>query len=184
MVTHKNSGKVLPRAIVHRYVGLWVVITLLFAGLLGFAEDRRNPLNDPDQAQQRTGVLLPTGQDPAPKVPALDIPGRPAVILFDRTLAGRHLFHDLADQSDLTRNAELVVVTPDGSRPIIETGIDHFLADQDEAVAQAFELRKPIDGGYPVGYVLVDSSGFIRFRTLDPGYDRRVWEIRLLLSEM
>lgn len=172
------------QAIFIRYVGLWMVTALLFAGLLAFAEYRRNPLNDPDQAQQRTGVLLPTGLEPAPKIPALDITGRPTVILFDRTLTGRHLFHDLADQSDLTRNAELVVITHDGSRPIIEAGIDGVLADQDEAIARAFDLRKPVDGGYPVGYVLVDSSGFIRFRTLDPGYESRVWEIRLLLSEM
>lgn len=168
----------------HPYVWLWVAVTLLLGGLLGVAEYRRNPLNDPDQARQRTGVLLPTGQEPAPKMPALELTGQPAVIIFDRTLTGRHLFHDLADQSDLTRNAELVVVTPDGSRPVIEACIDHILADHDEAIARAFDLRKPVDGGYPVGYALVDSSGFIRFRTLDPGYDKRAWEIRLLLSEM
>lgn len=169
---------------VHRYVALWIVTALLLAGLLALAEYRRNPLNDPDQAQQRTGVLLPTGREPAPKVLALDFTGRPAVILFDRTLTGRHLFHDLADQADLTRSAELVVVTSDGSRPVIETGIDRILADEEEAIARAFGLSKPVDGGYPIGYVLVDSSGFIRFRTLDPGYERRAWEIRLLLSEM
>lgn len=169
---------------VHRYVGLWIVTALLFAGLLAFTEYRRNPLNDPDQAQQRTGVLLPTGQDRAPTVPGLTITGRPAVIFFDRTLVGRHLFRDLAEQSDLTRKAELIVVTPDGSRPVIEAGIDRILADQSEAIAHAYDLRKPIDDGYPIGYVLVDSSGFIRFRTLDPGYERRAWEIRLLLSEM
>ena len=77
-----------------------------------------------------------------------------------------------------------MVVTPDGSRPVIETGIDHMLADRDEAIARAFKLRKPVDGGYPVGYVLVDSLGFIRFRTLDPRYERRAWEVKLLLSKM
>lgn len=54
----------------------------------------------------------------------------------------------------------------------------------DESIARAFNLRKPVDGGYPVGYVVIDSSGFIRFRTLDPGYDKRVWEIVLLLGEI
>jgi len=168
----------------HPYVWLWGAVTLLLGGLLGFAEYQRNPLNDPDQAQQRTGVLLPTRLERASRIPTLNITGQPVVIIFDRTLTGRHLFHDLADQSDLTKHAELVVVTPDGSRPVIEAGIDHLLTDQDEAIAHAFDLRKPIDGGYPVGYVLVDPSGFVRFRTLDPGYDKRAWEIRLLLSEM
>ncbi|MDF0668469.1 MAG: hypothetical protein P0119_20665 [Nitrospira sp.] len=179
-----NERTVFHRVIFHRYVRLWMAVALLFAGLLGLAEYQRNPLNDPDQAQQRTGVLLPPRQGLAPKVPAMSFTDRPTVIIFDRDLTGRHLFHDLADQSDLTRNAELVVVTHDGSRPIIEARIDRVLVDPDEAVAGAFELRRPIDGGYPVGYVLVDSSGFIRFRTLDPGYDRRAWEIKLLLSEM
>lgn len=169
---------------IHPYLFLWFTVALFLGGLLTFADYRLNPLNDPDQARQRTGVLLPTEQDSAPMISALNIIGRPVVIVFDRTLTGRHLFHNLADQSDLTRTAELLVVTSDGSRPAIETGIDHMLADQDESIARAFNLRKPVDGGYPVGYVVIDSSGFIRFRTLDPGYDKRVWEIVLLLDEI
>lgn len=166
------------------YLLMWIAVALLLGGLLGFADYRHNPLNDPDQAHQRTGVLIPTGQEPAPRIPPPNIAGRPVLIIFDRTLAGKHLFHDLADRSDLTRNTELLVVTSDGSRPVIETGIDHMLADQDQSIARAFDLRKPVDGGYPVGYVLLDASGFIRFRTLDPGYDKRAWEILLLLGEM
>lgn len=172
------------QAIGRRYIAIWVAVALLFAALLGLAEYRRNPLNDPDQAYQRTGVLLPPGREPAPEMPSLRIKGRPAVIMFHRRLAGRPLFHDLADQSDLSKDAALIVVTPDGSRPIIETGIAHFLADQDEALVHALGLRRPIDESYPVGYALVDASGFIRFRTLDPAYDQRAWEIRLLLGEM
>jgi hypothetical protein len=173
-----------PRAMVHCYVGLWIVTALLFAGLLAFVKYRRNPMNDPDQAQQRTGVLLSPGQGRAPSVPGLTITGQSTVIIFDRTLTGRHLFHDLADQADLTRNADLLVVTRDGSRPVIEAGIDRILTDQDEAIACAFDLHKPTDGGYPIGSVLMDSSGFIRFHTFDPGYERRAWEIRPLLGEM
>ncbi|WP_447980095.1 hypothetical protein [Candidatus Nitrospira bockiana] len=167
-----------------RYAGLWMAAAAVFAGLLALAEHQRNPLNDPDQAQQRTGVLLPAGSEPMPAVRGLPRAAEKAVVIFDRPLTGRHLFHDLADQSDLAAHARLIVVTPDGSRPIIETGIDGVLADPDEAVARAFHLRRPNDGGYPVGYVLVDASGFIRFRTLDPGYNRRAWEIRLLLEDM
>jgi len=54
LVTYNRLGEMFPQAIVHRYVSLWVITTLLFAGLLGLAEYHRNPLNDPDQAQQRT----------------------------------------------------------------------------------------------------------------------------------
>ena len=169
---------------VHLSVWIWIAAALFFAAFLGLAEYQRNPLNDPDAARQRTGVVLPPGEEPPPTISSLDIHGRPAVIIFDRSLAGRHLFHDLADQSDITKNAALIVVTSDGSRPTIETGIDRILSDADGAIAEAFSLRRPIDGGYPVGYALVDASGFIRFRTLDPGYAGRAWEIRLLLSDM
>jgi hypothetical protein len=167
---------------VHPYVWIWIAVAGIFAGLLGLAEYQRNPLNDPDAARQRTGVVLPPGQEPAPTISSLEIQGRPAVVIFDRSLAGRYLFHDLAHQSDITKNAALIVVTSDGSRPTIETGIDRILSDEDGAIAEAFSLRRPIDGGYPVGYALLDASGFIRFRTLDPGYAGHAWEIRLLLS--
>jgi hypothetical protein len=94
------------------------------------------------------------------------------------------LFSDLADQSDLANAADLIVVTSDGSRPAIEGGIQRFVTDTDGSLAKAYGLRSPIDGGPPVGYVLVDSHGHIRFRTLDHGFRERAWEIKLLLGEM
>lgn len=47
---------------------------------------------------------------------------RPSVVLFDRSLTGRHLFHDLADQAEIAAHADVIIVTRDGSRPVIETG--------------------------------------------------------------
>lgn len=172
------------RADRRRYVIIWAFAAWSFGILLAIAEHERNPLNDADPAQQRTGMLLPTGVEPMPKIECLHVDAGPTVVVFDRQLQGRHLFHDLADQSDVARLAKLVVVTSDGSKPLVEQGIHCLLADPDETIAEAFRLRRPIDGGYPIGYVLVDRSGFIRFRTLDPGYDERGWEIRLLLGEV
>lgn len=119
-----------------------------------------------------------------PEIDCLKAAAVPTVVIFDRQLHGRHLFHDLADHSDVAGLAKVAVVTLDGSSPLIEKGIDCLLADPDQAIAEAFRLRRPIDGGYPIGYALVDRSGFIRFRTLDPEYARRGWEIRLLLGEV
>lgn len=169
---------------VHSYVLIWLAVAGAMGGLLGLAEYHRNPLNDPDPSRQRTGVLLPAGNERSPSMGPQPNPGREAAIIFARSLKGRHLFPDLADQSDLSRKADLVVVTQDGSRPVIETGVDRFLMDPDGSLAQMLGLRGPIDGGYPVGYVLIDAHGFIRFRTLDPGFDRRAWEMKLLLNEM
>lgn len=164
------------------YVGIWLTVAICLGVLLGFAEYRRNPLNDPDQAWQRTGVLLPAHTYPAPTAGVEPRPGHRVIIFFARSLTDRYLFHDLADQADLGSAADLIVVTPDGSRPVIENGIWRFAMDTDGALARAVGLRRPIDGGPPVGYVLIDSHGYIRFRTLDPGFGQRAWEIKLLLG--
>ncbi len=166
----------------HPYLFIWLAVAGGMGGLLGLAEHARHPLNDPDLSQQRTGILMPAGEERAPSIQPGWGTRRGTIILFARTLKGRHLFRDLADQSDLTSAADLIVVTHDESRPVIETGIHTFLTDHDESIARAFGLRRPIDGGYPVGYVIVDAQGFIRFRTLDAGFDRRAWEMKLLLS--
>jgi hypothetical protein len=149
---------------------------------LAVAEHRRNTLNDPDEAWQRTGLLLPGATYRISKLETTS--GRPAVVFFARSLSHQYLFHDLADQSDLASMADLVVVTADGSRPTIETGIMHFAADVDGSLAAEAGLHTPIDGGYPVGYVVIDSDGYLRFRTLDPGFGQRAWEIKLLLKHL
>jgi hypothetical protein len=149
---------------------------------LAVAEHRRNTLNDPDEAWQRTGLLLPAQ---VYRIPTFETrPGRPVVVFFARSLLDQYLFHDLADQSDLASLADLVVVTADGSRPTIQTGITHFAVDDDGSSAAGAGLHRPIDGGYPVGYVLIDSDGYVRFRTLDPGFGHRAWEIKLLLKHL
>lgn len=164
------------------YVGIWLTAAILMGVALGAAEYRRNSLHDADQAWQRTGLLLPAHMYQAPILEGRT--GRPVVVCFARSLSHQYLFHDLADQSDLVRLADLVVVTPDGSRPVIENGIRHFARDPDGLLVTKVGLRTPIDGGYPVGYVLIDSEGYIRFRTLDPGFGERAWEIKLLLKHI
>jgi hypothetical protein len=150
--------------------------------LLCLAETWRNPSDDPDQAWQRTGVLLPAQTYPAPTAGIDPRCGHRVIIFFARTLTNRYLFYDLADQSDLASMTDLIVVTPDGSRPIIQNGIRSFIADIDGSLTSAVGLHRPIDGGHPVGYVLVDSLGYIRFRTLDPQFGEHAWEMKLLLG--
>jgi hypothetical protein len=164
------------------HIAIWLATALSMGGALAIAEHQRNAMNDPDQARQRTGLLLPPHTYQAPFLAVT--PGRPVVMFFARELSDRYLFRDLVDQSDLVSVADLVVVTPDGSRPLIETGIKHFVTDADGSLVRAVGLHRPIDGGYPVGYALIDSDGFLRFRTLDPGFGQRAWEIKLLLKHL
>jgi hypothetical protein len=152
-----------------RMVVLWLSVAGLFAGLLGVAESSRNPKDDPDLAYQRTGTLLPSETLPAPSVlPDYPRPGHRMAVLFIRSAGGRVLFHDLAFQSDLDVLADVVLVTADGGKPEITQGFSAIVADRSGEIAAAYGLRTPRDGGYPVGYALVDRRGFIRHRTLDP----------------
>ncbi len=166
----------------HLYVGIWLTVAIFMGVLLWLAESRRNSLDDADQAWQRSGILLSTYTIRAPRAGIEPRVGHRMIIFFARNLTDRYLFPDLADQSDLAGAADLIVVTPDGSRPVIENGVRRFATDIDGSLARSVGLHRPIDGGPPVGYVLIDSQGYIRFRTLDPGFGQRAWEIKLLLQ--
>ncbi len=160
----------------------WCAIAVGFGALLGISEYTRNPLNDPDPAQQRTGMLLPSSSEQAPPIAGAPHVGQRRVILFARSLKDQYLFHDLADQADLAQAAQLVVVTSDGSQPIITNGITVFVADPDGMMAAAFGMPQPIDRAAPIGYVIVDSEGYIRYRTLDPGFMHHGRELRMLVE--
>jgi len=153
----------------HPFITIWLSIALLFGGLLAWAEVSRSRLDDPDPAFQRTGFLLPEDQVRAPNVlRGYPRTGHRLAVLFVRSVDRQMLFHELALQSDLSALGDIVLVTQDGLRPNIVQGLDAIVADPEEAIVNAFGLHRPIDGGYPVGYALVDRDGHIRHRTLDP----------------
>ena len=148
---------------------VWLVVAVLFGGLLALAEHFRNRLDDPDQAQQWPGFLLPKGSVKAPNaIPGFPRPGSRLAVFFVRSVEGQLLFHDLALQADLTAQADAVLVAADGRAPRITQGLSAVIPDKDGQVARAYGLSQPLDGGYPVGYALVDGDGFLRYRTLDP----------------
>ena len=152
-----------------KLIAVWVGVALLFAGLLTLAELSRNAKDDRDLAYQRPGTLLPPATLRAPDVlPGYPRTGQRLAVLFARSVDDQLLFHDLAFQSDLDLLADIVIVTLDGRTPELTQGLNAIVADPDGRIAQAYGLRTPRDGGYPIGYALVDGEGFIRHRTLDP----------------
>ena len=150
-------------------LSIWLGVSLLFAALLSWAQLARNALDDPDPAYQRPGTLLPSNLVQAPMLPGgYPRRGHRLVVIFARSVSGGVLFHDLAFQSDLAALADLVLVTADGVAPAVDYGLDAIVPDPAHAIVDAYGLRLPRDGGYPIGYALVDRDGFIRHQTLDP----------------
>lgn len=169
-----------------KMVVTWLSIAVLFGLLLGFAEYSRSHLDDPDPALQRPGSLIPATFKVPEITPGFPRPGRPLLVIFVRSVAGQLLFHDLAVQSDLSLIADIILVTADGREPTITQGLSAVVADADGTIAKTYQLNTPIDGGYPVGYAVVDRQGFLRYTTLDPhcvGMSNGV-EIKVILNNL
>ena len=54
--------------------------------------------------------------------------------------------------------------------------------DRDRRLADGFGMRKAKDGGYPVGFALLDSAGGLRYTTLARDYEKRNWWDRHLYA--
>lgn len=120
----------------------------------------------------------------APKYGGQSYQMRPTVIIFDRMVMGTSLFHDLADQAIISARSNLVVVQKVAMPLVIGTGIKQQLADPQGNLARSFHLDAPRDGGYPIGYVIIDTKGNIRYRTLDPEYMLHGADIEVLLKDV
>ncbi|MGH2684576.1 MAG: hypothetical protein ACRDJP_03810 [Actinomycetota bacterium] len=149
--------------------------------LLVMARAAESPLDDPDPARQRPGLLdvdaLPL---PAPEVaPGIPAPGRRAVVFFERPDRVAALCRSLG-RTTIPKEAVVVVVVSErtakdcgpGVRTISDTG----------GLGRAFGLPSPRDGGPPVGYAVVDAGGRIRYRTLDPSQTEELQEVVTILE--
>ena len=161
---------------------VWVVAAVVLGVLLLIAQLTRGPLDDPDQAYQRPGILdLAVLPEPAAPVTAdIPQPGRPAIVFFDRSATLPALCHALPD-TGLGADADLVIVAPAadigcGAIPVVE--------DPDGRPADAYGMRAPAAGGPPVGYAVIDAQSRIRYRTLDPTVTAELSEVRTMLEAL
>ena len=138
-------------------VVLAVVVTLVVRG--------PGPLDDPDAADQRDGLLL-SGPTLPPEVAGVQFGGRPVVLLFERSAPAGPEFDRWKAAVD-NAGADLVVL-PGGARA--------------ELLADAVGMPTPGDGGAPVGYAVVDPSRTVRYATLDPSYTRNAFEVDVIVG--
>lgn len=120
------------------------------------------PLDDPDPADQRDGLLLDGPRLP-PEVAGVAFGGRTVVVLFERTAPVGPAY-----------DAWRAVVTDDGVELVVRVGA------AGAALAAATGLARPVDGGAPVGYAVIDSARLVRYATLDPTYRDNAFEVDVI----
>ena len=134
------------------------------------------PLDDPDPAYQRDGLLL-SGPVVPTQVAGVDFGGEPVVLLFLRRLpeAGELAEWTAAvpEQSDV----RVVLPAPTGDDFAVPTVVDPL-----NRLAGVVDMPVPVDGGRPVGYAVVDSDRVVRYATLDPEYLANAFEIRTIVG--
>lgn len=160
-------------------MAIWLATVGVLGLLLFLANCARSPLDDPDAARQRPGLLDAVGRPtPAPRVDGLPVPGHRAVVFFVRPILEGPLCDALAHDASLRGHADLAVASSGGSFTCAD-----LIAVDDSAgtLAREFGMRRPRDGGPPVGYAVVDSSGRVRYRTLDPSVVDGIDEVETIV---
>lgn len=129
-----------------------------------------DPLADPDPALQRPGFLdAEQAAAIAPEV-VQGIPShdRRAVIFFDRQIPKAEDLQKLKELQGSLKNTDIALVVDNPAGQLASPL--PIISDKNARLARAYKLNQPNDGGYPVGYAVVDSKGLIRYPTLDPNY--------------
>ncbi|MDP9020400.1 MAG: hypothetical protein M3N25_06315 [Actinomycetota bacterium] len=162
-------------------VAVWVGVAVVAGVLLVLSRAVRGPLDDPDPARQRPG-LLDVGGLPTPAPPVTDDvprPGRRAVVFFVRPPELEPLCEALTG-AELRAQADVaVVLMGDGGQCVQGLPV---VPDPDAELAARFGLPAPRDGGPPVGYAVVDGAGDIRYRTLDPQVASLLGEVSTMVE--
>ena len=162
-------------------LGVWLAAAVVFGALLLVARAARTGGDDPDQARQRPGFLdagaLPV---PAPTVAGIPRPGRRAVVFFAREDDASELCQELARRRSLVGGADVAVVVAGVPPPACSGG--QVVADASGAIARAYALPVPRDGGPPTGYAVIDSDGAVRYRTLDPEVTDQLSEVATIVG--
>lgn len=149
----------------------------LGAGLL-LADRSRGPLDDLDPAHQRDGLVVDLGPvDLSPHLAART----PAAVLFVRPEMLNQLAETLSGPTspELPPAVRLLVVQP-GAPPSDQRDLT-IVDDTSSAVRRTCRMRDTRDGGYPVGFAVIDAAGHLRYRTLDPGMTARWFELRTMV---
>lgn len=158
--------------------GVLMCLLLVAAVLVGSRGP--GPLDQPDRANQRNGLLL-SGPTVEASLPGLT-PGRgPTVLLFVRAAPEEDVLQAWRSQLPTTTRVVLVVQEPGVTAPepaaeaAAGAGVE-LVVDTDGRLAAAVDLPEPVDGGLGIGYAVV-TRGVVRYSTLDPAWPDNAFEV-------
>jgi hypothetical protein len=153
-----------PRA---HALAVWLAAAAILGTAIVLERWSREPLDDPNPAYQRPGIVRPAQNSPAAPVTGLDVPnaGRPGVVFFVRERGAGELRRRLREWQ-WPQDVDITVLVDDRS------------------LSRRYGLRTPGDGGPPVGYAVVDAGGRVRYATLDPYPGRHLFEVGTILEAL
>jgi hypothetical protein len=154
------------------FVALAVVLTFVVVALVR----PPGPLDDPDPAYQRDGLLL-NGPVLPEQVAGVDFGGRAVVLLFVRDVPPADELAEWA--AAVPEQAELRLVLP---APATDDLPVPTVVDPRNRLALAVDMPETVDGGKPVGYAVVDVDRVVRYATLDPDYLINAFEVTTIVG--
>lgn len=134
------------------------------------------PLDDPDPAYQRDGLLL-SGPVVADQVAGVEFGGRPVVVLFLREPPEPGALATWAASVPDGAGTAVVLPAPTTADLPLRTVVDPV-----GELADAVDMPEPVDGGPPVGYAVVDADRVVRYATLDPAYLENAFEVQTMVG--
>lgn len=139
------------------------------------------PLDQPDPAYQRDGLLL-DGPVVPPEVAGVGFGGRPVVLLFDRALPDADALAGWL--AGVRQRAAIRLVVPEPVPRSRELAGVPVVTDPTGRLAAAVDLPSPVDGGPGIGYAVVDSDRRVRYSTLDPAYLANAFEVATIVGSV
>jgi hypothetical protein len=134
------------------------------------------PLDDPDPAYQRDGLLL-NGPVVPEQVVGVDFGGRTVVLLFLREVPQGDALAEWAAAVPEQADVRVVLPAPTNKELPVPTVVDPL-----NRLARGVDLPEPVDGGRPVGYAVIDADRVVRYATLDPAYLTNAFEVTTIVG--
>lgn len=159
------------------FLALAVVLTVVVVLLVR----PPGPLDQPDPAYQRDGLLLDGLRVPQ-EVAGVSFGGRPVVLLFDRAVPDPGGLERWMAQ--VPQRAEVRLVVPEPVPRLVADPRLEVVVDPAGLLADAVELPVPVDGGPGIGYAVVDSDRVVRYSTLDPVYLDNAFEVETIVGSV